>query len=160
MGYQIKEASIGQRVGRPPYSDSHPSSRTLSPSDNLSEQTSKHENSSSELESPPPELLNHCSQFCVGLWNGCSYGEHHQLNCHLRCSPRSCKQCREVADADWIRRGQWLEDCVSWEEEDEHELRETEREGAKKIIAISAIAILLAGVFYWTYRAHDILEIV
>lgn len=80
-------------------------------------------NPARNLNPPPPDLVNHCSQFCMGLWNGCSYGGHHQLNCHLGCSPRSCKQCREVGDADWIRRGQWLEDCISWEEEDEHERR-------------------------------------
>lgn len=158
-----KQNLLGSKTGYAPQFHGLPSSRTISPTDSLSERESKHEQSSSELESPPPELINDCAQSCSGLWNGCSYGEHHQLHCRLRCSPRACKQCREVGDAEWIRRGQWLEDCISWDEDDEYQRNEkgihTRRAGVNNVIAISALAVISAAIFYWIYRARHMLEL-
>lgn len=158
-----KEALLASKAGHTLPSDSLYSSRTISPTDSLSERESNHEQSSSELESPPTELINDCARSCRGLWNGCSYGEHHQLHCRLRCSPRACKQCREVGDADWIRRGQWLEDCISCEEDDEPRHSEkdihTQQVGVNNFIVISAFAFILVGVCYWIYRARHTLEL-
>lgn len=141
------------------------SSRTISPTQRSSETTSTHEKSSSASECPSPELINSCAQSCRGLWNGCAYGEHHQRHCRLRCSPRSCRQCREVGDSDWIQRGQWLEDCVSWDEEDEDEYQHAERDlpprrqEVSTVIAVSAFVVFSATILYWNYRTLRISEI-
>lgn len=146
-----------------PRSASQPSSRTISPTQSSSENTSTHEKSSSASECPSPELINSCAQSCKGLWNGCAYGEHHQPHCRLRCSPRSCRQCREVGDADWIQRGQWLEDCVSWDDEDEHQRAERDlpprRQGVSTVVAVSAFVVFSAAILYWNYRTIRISEI-
>lgn len=159
MECRSKEASLALRAGGSQTFNSLPSSRTISSTNSLSDRESKHGQSSSELESPPTELINDCAQWCKGLWNGCSYGDYHQPYCRLRCSPRACKQCREVGDADWIRRGHWLEDCISLEEEDENQDVYTRQGGVNKFIAICAFAVICAGVFYWIYRARHILEL-
>ncbi|POS74294.1 hypothetical protein DHEL01_v207316 [Diaporthe helianthi] len=69
-------------------------------------------------ESPPPDPVE-IPYTCHGRASGCCYPEDGQPHCHLRCSPRACKQCREVLDADWFETGRWLEDCVSIPEGDE-----------------------------------------
>lgn len=121
-----KEAVPASRPQNNQPSDSLPSSRTMSPAETMSVadfvSAIAHENSSSQSESPPPYAVNSCAQSCRGLGNGCSFGENHEPHCRLNCSPRACKQCSEVIDADWIQRGRWLEDCVSWDEKDgEHQ---------------------------------------
>ncbi|KAG8165947.1 hypothetical protein KVR01_004499 [Diaporthe batatas] len=50
----------------------------------------------------PPDLV---PTRCRGRASGCHYPEDGQPHCHLRCSPRACKQCREVLDADCIDKG-------------------------------------------------------
>lgn len=142
-----------------PRPDSQPSSRTISPAQSSSENTSTHEKSSSASECPSPELINSCAQSCNGLWNGCTYGEHHQPHCRLRCSPRSCRQCREVGDADWIQRGQWLEDCISWDDEDGEGDLPPRRQGVSTVIAVSAFVVFSATILYWNYRTLAISEI-
>lgn len=143
--------------------DSLPSSRTMSSAESLTERASACEKSSSESEAPPPESTNSCAQSCRGLWNGCSYGENHQPHCRLKCSPRACKQCRNVGDEDWIQRGQWLEGCVSWGD-DEHPDGEqgshTRQVQVGLVTAISAIAVFWAGVFYCAWHARHMFEVV
>lgn len=161
MERSIKEASSASENGNTQSSHSPHSSRTMSPAHSLLEKESTHEKSSSEPESPPPEPVNTCSQFCWGLWNGCSFGENHQPHCRLKCSPRACKQCREVGDEEWLRRGQWLEDCVNWDEEedeDQHSERDLRRRQERhrvntKIIQLSAMMLIMVGLNYWmNYR--------
>lgn len=160
-----KEASLALGNDNPQQSHSPHSSRTMSPARSLSEKESTHEKSSSETESPPSEPVNTCSQFCWGLWNGCSFGENHQPHCRLKCSPRACKQCREVGDEDWLRRGQWLEDCVTWDEEDDEDQPSemdlpTRRRILRvtQIIVISVQTIIMAGMFYWSQPNLHTLE--
>lgn len=116
-----KEAVLASSATHNQPSDSLSSSRTMSPAESLSEKASTREYSSSESDGPPTEAVNRCAQSCKGLWNGCSFGEKHEPHCRLRCSPRACQQCHEVIDADWIRRGRWLEDCVAWDQDGEHQ---------------------------------------
>lgn len=162
MERSIKEASSASENGNTQSSHSPHSSRTMSPARSLSEKGSTHEKSSSESESPPPEPVNTCAQFCWGLWNGCSFGENHQPHCRLKCSPRACKQCREVGDEEWLRRGQWLEDCVSWDDEDDED-QHSEKDlpmilRVTQVIIVSAQAIMMAGMFYWSQRNLRTLE--
>lgn len=154
MERSIEEASSASGNGNTQSSHSPHSSRTMSPAHSSSEKESTHEKSSSESHSPPPEPVNTCAQFCWGLWNGCSFGEDHQSYCRLQCSPRACKQCREVGDEEWLRRGQWLEDCISWDDEDDED-QHSEKDLpmghiVAKIIFLSTGAISLAALLYWS----------
>lgn len=156
MEREIKEASSASGNGN---TQSSHTSRTMSPAHSLSEKGSAQEKSSSESESPPLEPVNTCAQFCRGLWNGCSFSENHQPYCRLKCSPRACKQCREVGDEEWLRRGQWLEDCIIWDDEDDEDQHSEKdlrmgQEGliVTKIIFLSAGAIFMAGLIYWSHQ--------
>lgn len=152
MERSIKEASSASGNRNTQNSHSPHSSRTMSPAHSLSEKELTHEKSGSESESPPPEPVNTCAQFCRGLWNGCSFGENHQPYCRLKCSPRACKQCREVGDEEWLRRGQWLEDCISLDDEDDKD-QHSEKDLpmghiVTKIIFLSTGAIFMAALLY------------
>lgn len=158
-----KEAVLASSATHNRPSDSLSSSRTMSPADSLSEKSSTRELSSSQSESPPTEAVNRCAQSCKGLWNGCSVGEKHNPHCRLRCSPRACKQCREVIDADWIRRGRWLEDCVTWDEDDEHqhggEDLPARRKRGKWITTLLVIWTVAGGLgMCWEFWNHPALE--
>lgn len=152
MESQIKEDSSAPKAGSFPAFFSWASSRTTSPTDSQSEKTSINNQSTSGSESPPDSMGNVCN----GLSSGCCL--HDQPHCHLRCSPRACKQCREVLDADWIEKGRWLEDCISLEEEDEqwHGAKHTTtRPGLKEVLTIAAFAASVAGFLYHMWKARS-----
>lgn len=152
MEGQVKEDSSAPKVGSFSSFYSWTSSRTTSPTDSQSEKISINNHSSLGSESPPDSVDNICS----GLSSGCCL--HDQPHCHLRCSPRACRQCREVLDTDWIEKGRWLEDCISLEEEDEQrrgDKRNTTRPGLKKVLTIAAFAASGAGFLYYAWHARS-----
>lgn len=152
MEGQIRKDSSAPKAGFFHTFYSSASSRTTSPKDSQSEKTSIDNQSTSGSESPPDSVDNICS----GLSSGCYL--HDQPHCHLRCSPRACKQCREVLDADWIEKGRWLEDCISSEEEDEQRRGDkgsTTGPGFKKVLTIAAFAAFVAGFLYYTWKARS-----
>ena len=161
MKAQSTEALLAWQAMHFPLFNSSTSSRTASPTDSQSEQTSSNEHSTTDSESPPPEAIE--DTVCNGFSGNCLYGENDQPHCHLKCSPRSCKQCREVTDKEWIQEGRWLEDCISWDEDDEQRHKEKDlsgRQGVTKVIAFGGLAVLMAGIFYWMCPYRRVLEII
>lgn len=45
-----------------------------------------------------------------------------QNQAHFKCSPEDSKQCLEAACKEWIQEGQWIEDCIDWQDDQEPQL--------------------------------------
>lgn len=128
------------------------SSSSQSPISSQSEESSTNNQRSFGSESPPDLLRTPCR----GRASGCHYPENDQPHCHLRCSPRACKQCREVLDADWVEKGRWLEDCVSIPEGEEEwpGCRGTTMGLVFKVIAAGVFAASLIWVLCCVWQAR------
>lgn len=127
--------------------DSSPYS-TGSPSEN----SSTNDRRTVESESPPD--LRQAP--CRGRASGCFYPQDGQPHCHLRCPPRTCRQCQRVLDEKWVETGGWLEDCVSIPagEDEERSGRGTPTPLLFKVIAAGAFAALSVGSLCCVWQAR------
>lgn len=142
---------------KPPNSDSWSSTPTIPPAETLSDQTPADEEWDREVHYLLDRSEDDHVQPCQGMSEGC-HNRRLQTHCHLKCSSEPCECCQNAGDADWIRKGQWLEDCISCQEDDEYERGEKDasipRSSTTGAIAVGAVVLIVSGIIYGICRSR------
>ncbi|KAJ0108680.1 hypothetical protein J7T55_015114 [Diaporthe amygdali] len=130
---------------KPSNSGSGFSTPTIPPAETPSYQTPANEEWDREVNYLLDRSEDDHDQPYQGMSEGC-HNRRLQTHCHLKCSSEPCECCQYAGDADWIRKGQWLEDCISCQEDDEYERGETDapipRSDTTGAIAIGVVALI------------------